>query len=62
MEVRNEDDGSGSEGETKDPIPKCPVSGLSVTQTHKPAGFAECSQKFPREELFIFLTSEETNT
>lgn len=46
----------------KDPILKCPVSGLSVTQTHKPAGFAECSQKFPREELFIFLTSEETNT
>lgn len=60
IEIRNEDDGSGSEDETRDPIPKCPVSGSSVNQTHKPVGFAECSQKFPRGDLCFFLTSEET--
>ena len=64
--MRNEDDGSGSEGETRDPIPKCPASGSSVNQMHESAQacwprrlLTEVPQ---RGALFIFLTSEETNT
>ena len=51
IEIRNEDDGSGSEDETRDPIPKCPVSGSSVNQTHKPVGFAEVSLCFDNRNV-----------